>query len=339
MSNISLCLITALAMDPQFPRARLSPIDETSAPFPPIQNTTQQLLNDADLAEQINTHPSSGPATFERLPYELLGEIIPYLDPPTTVCFALTCKDHHKAVLAECKVAVLEDVCPRDVRKRFPKTIEDKSYNILDTDPQESNHWRSCRVSTQHYLEISETALAINFYYTYERRLMSQHLAYIRHVEWFVRRELERDPTLPVRLSQTLIIRSVSSNEERRIPMPTELCKAYIRSRVQDILAQPFSDGVVDRELWLLGGLWGRAVIESVEFMTLRLLLGEQWIVIEPNMPGNSTKRREEVKSMACGCEFVPMPEKQSLVRRIMNKVSQKVRKHVEKMRSWKASS
>ena len=102
------------------------------------------------------------------------------------------------------------------------------------------------------------------------KRLLIEHLAYIRHATWRLQRPWPYTETpVPVRMIH------FSSRNQAEIITPTLECKAYLEHQISS--SGP-TDFYLEHQMRLLCSLWSQELIESVEFMVLRKRLGPHWI-------------------------------------------------------------
>lgn len=66
---------------------------------------------------------------FKLIDRTIIGKIVGYLDPPSAVCLALTCKRLQASVYNICGTSKLKEICPRDVRSKITASLH--PYNIF----------------------------------------------------------------------------------------------------------------------------------------------------------------------------------------------------------------
>jgi hypothetical protein len=66
---------------------------------------------------------------FKLIDRQIIGKIVGYLDPPSAVCLALTCKRLKASVYNTCGTSKLKEICPRDVRSKMTTSL--RPYNIF----------------------------------------------------------------------------------------------------------------------------------------------------------------------------------------------------------------
>ena len=121
---------------------------------------------------------------------EILVQIISYLDPPSAVCFALTCHNNYNAVLLACDATRLERVCPRDVRKPLPKAIEPQAFNILTLKeqivpvPKAGSVGYYNHIKNLHYIPATANNRLPEGYTPTEKHILVGNLAFIRNASW-----------------------------------------------------------------------------------------------------------------------------------------------------------
>lgn len=59
---------------------------------------------------------------------KIIGRIVLFLDPPSAVCIALTCRRLRASVYNACDTSKLKEICPRDVRSQITPAL--CPYNI-----------------------------------------------------------------------------------------------------------------------------------------------------------------------------------------------------------------
>lgn len=70
-----------------------------------------------------NAKPPSG-IGMEVLPNEVLDVIVANLDPPSSVCLALTSRRLYHCVLTVTKSDILDDICPKSYYKQSPRSVQ-----------------------------------------------------------------------------------------------------------------------------------------------------------------------------------------------------------------------
>lgn len=75
---------------------------------------------------------------IEKLSNELLAKVVPFLDPPSAVCFALTCK-HMMVVVTTVCTTELNGICPKDIRNEPPAVLQ--KYEQCERGKQISKHF------------------------------------------------------------------------------------------------------------------------------------------------------------------------------------------------------
>ncbi|OCT50152.1 hypothetical protein CLCR_07461 [Cladophialophora carrionii] len=273
---------------------------------------------------------TDGLTMLQELHHDILTHIVSFLDAPSAVCLALTCHQNYESILSICRRSQLEDICPRDVGKPLPKIIDAQSYNTLALDtageskpPNEiPDRWM---IDNFQFAEIPDTVLHHNGYRPDERPMMAKHLAYIRHVEWHHKAEGDAQPSHQAQLS---VVQGIYPRAQ--ISFDTSLSRSYLRTTSD--FSRRFED--VAREFILMLDLWNQQCIESMDFMTLRERLGDNWIktkTISVLRLKQRKMRRERAlrRFIQLASNFhAPAPRRAGKLRRIVRKVSREFGYH-----------
>lgn len=224
----------------------------------------------------------------------------------------MTSHDNYHTVLTSCNVSRLEDVCPRDLRQRFPKNIENNTLTILHAHPDHigfTNFRYQLPINNLHFYDIPKADLQYYGYRLEDRRLMAEHQAYIRHAESALRGKV-RGSAFVIR---TLETRWTMFGRRRDPAYWTSSALFTDYTLFSDKLPPPCSVEEVCRKIRLLTGVWSKdTIIESVEFMRLRAMLGG-WITVKLGSTP-LTKGQEKTKK-----------PKASRVKRVLRRVAQRV--------------
>ena len=130
--------------------------------------------------------PSTTPG-IQRVPTEALLNIVSHIkDAPSLVCFALTTHRHLEVVLGYFKVTRLGQICPKDVRARFPPLLEPYAYNILI--PQDDMGGNRYGWDNVPYVPIPDSATILPEFRCRESSLWKKvgHLSFTRRLAWFI---------------------------------------------------------------------------------------------------------------------------------------------------------
>lgn len=235
----------------------------------------------------------------QRLPLEILIQVVSYLDAPAAVCFALTSSQLYNAVLLAYEVSRLEDVCPRDVRSLLPEALATQAYNILTFHKTEAfqslgmPNRRNWSIDNFHDVPVCASNLLPAGYASTDTLLLVEHLAYIRQAIW-------DHPALRhakvVELGDGLVVQCPGNI---RVPVPTEECNAYLQHQLQ-------TSWQLEYRMVLLIYTWDQEMIESVEFMVLRERLGAEWMnkVSTPVLKSRSRRWRDFRSSLSTWASF-----------------------------------
>ncbi|KAJ9616502.1 hypothetical protein H2200_000221 [Cladophialophora chaetospira] len=211
-------------------------------------------------------------AYLPRLSAEVILNIIAHLDAPSAVCFALTSHLNYSLTLVYHRIERLSHLCPRDVRELFPPTLQDKAYNVLMPEPQNSDARRGWQINNFH--GIPSASFNVDMISAPLVLLAIHRLAYIRRVEWL---GMDREQSISASPDIVYIFSNgtffMINFSPRRIPVPVEECKAYMMWYVAKCIREGGPCSIPEHRLSSFATLWDQAVIESVEYMVLRELL------------------------------------------------------------------
>ncbi|KAJ9616504.1 hypothetical protein H2200_000223 [Cladophialophora chaetospira] len=211
---------------------------------------------------------------------------------PQLVCFALTNKRHYSLVLACFEATRLNQICPKDVRERFPAELEEYMYNIM-VSPQSK---RGCRFGWDLDNFVKTPAWARASYYPHiedcriERYMTTEeNLSFIRQVTWLenganVKAALDRTLPHPTELKKVTNLplamlffnRDASENETFYCDVAGLLQESITREYAGSLKKGRLENELLPDRLLILDSLWqlwNQPVLHSVEYLVLKDLL------------------------------------------------------------------
>ena len=241
------------------------------------------------------------------------------------VCFALSNKRHCEIVFSHFGVTKLGQICPQDVRDRFPTLLEPFAYNTLVPRSNFSEEaFDFSQQVTNHVPIPAQVQIFSGFLLGEEKnRMIVGHLAFIRCTAWVYGKENVKPPESLYSNSPLLDCRFVILGARIeglmplakfgiKSPVPAELVVyvTFLNRNSECFIGKQFGGGVLlpsDEGFNDLLRMWSQPVIQSVEFLSLKLLLSDweesldSWRKEHTGI-GDSSECKDTSATCSCKC-------------------------------------